>query len=482
MPKLINRAPQTPRKILDIRPKRQLARNSEKKDEQHDDDWWYRANNNGGIGQAHLRGVAAATLNRSGKSSSDENAPRVASESNIQNEGDVPRNGIFCICRTVFCVCSALMQIYRKIRQAPRQKRRKRFFWALVIVVVWRIIYSAELDQYSFSGLDGSVKRSSSEQYVTIKSLDSEYSSLKGASDDSSDDALMFGDTQPQINVGSQLADTRLRGSGISATNAKDMLKRVTMGTKSISHSDRESLPPRNKPRSMAESIGFGTDVFGASRASSNNMQSQTSGFLASNAFERKTAQIGGMQSPLPWTTPQAQNSNANDRSHGLRGQISLGSSQSILGNGHDSKGFQSPSEYHQPNGNRNENDLSIDKDIYFRDKSKRYSSLEDGLRIEANSPSFNSQKQLSDYQNNPITNQYSSPHEVASGSAAGLCSVYGGPYDQSEYAEIVYWRDIPTDASFTSPYYNPQAQEAISGSFWKTKYLTFEMDVSYLL
>ena len=340
MPKLINWAPQTPRKILDIRPKRQLARNSKKKDEQHDDDWWYQANNNGGIGQAHLRGVAAATLNRSGKGSSDENAPRVASESNIQNEGDVPRNGIFCICRTVFCVCSALMQIYRKIRQAPQQKRRKRFFWALVILVVWRIIYSSELDQNSFSGLDGSVKRSSSEQYVTIKSLDSEYSSLKGASDDSSDDALMFGDTQPQINVGSQLADTRLHGSGISATNAKDMLKQVTMGTKSISHSDRESLPPRNKPRSMAESIGFGTDVFGASRASSNNMQSQTSGFLASNAFERKTAQIGGMQSPLPWTTPQAQNSNANDRSHGLRGQISLGSSQSILGNGHDSKGF----------------------------------------------------------------------------------------------------------------------------------------------
>ena len=41
----------------------------------------------------------------------------------------------------------------------------------------------------------------------------------------------------------------------------------------------------------------------------------------------------------------------------------------------------------------------------------------------------------------------------------------------------IVYWRDIPMDAAYTSPYYNPQAQEALSTSFWEAKYLTFEMD-----
>jgi hypothetical protein len=494
MPKLINRAPQTPRKIRDIRPKRQLARNSEKKDEQHDDDWWYRANNNGGVGQAHQRGAAAATLTRSGIISSDTNAPRATTESNIQEDGGVPRRGIFCICHTIFCMCNALIKIYRKIRQAPRQKRRKRFFWALVLLWVWRIIYSADLDQYSFSDLNGSVKRSSSDPYVTIKSIDSEYSSLKAISDD----ALMIGDT-----VGSQLADTRLRGSGISASNANDMLKRTTSGLKFVSHSVTESLSPQKKPRSMAESLeigsddfgashgssnslqshgsnGFGTDVFGASRRNSNSLLSQSSGLLASNSFETKTSQVGGMQSPMSLTNPQAQNSFANDRSQGLRGQNLLGSPQSMLGNGHDSNGIQSPSEYHHSNGKRDD-DFSMEKDRSFQDASKRSASFQDGIRIEANSPSSNSHKQLSDYQNNPITNQNGSPHKLASGSAAGLeCSVYGGPYDQSEYAEIVYWRDIPTDASFISPYYNPQAQEAISGSFWKAKYLTFEMDVSY--
>jgi hypothetical protein len=495
MPKLINRAPQTPRKIRDMRPKRQLARNSEKKDEQHEDDWWYRANNNGGVGQAHLRGTAAATLNRSGKFSSDANAPRATSGSNIQEEGDVPRKGIFCICHTIFCICNALIQIYRKIREAPRRKRRKRFFWALVLLAVWRIIYSAELDRYSFSDLNGSVKKSSSEPYVTIKSIDSEYSSLKATSDD----ALMIGD-----NVGSQFQDTGLRGSRISASNGNDMLKRTTSGFKFVSHSDTDSFSPQKKPRSMAESLEIGpdvvdashgsrnslqshgsngivTDVFGASRRNSNSLQSQSSGLLASNSFQTKTSQVRGIQSPITWTNPQTQNSFANDRSQGLRGQHLLGGSQSILGNGHDTNVIQSPSEYHLLNENHNGDDFSMEKDRSFQDESKRSISFQDGLRIEANRPSSNSQKKSSDYQNNPITNQNSSPHKVASGSAAELeCSVYGGPYDQSEYAKIVYWRDIPTDASFISPYYNPQAQEAISGSFWKAKYLTFEMDVSY--
>lgn len=52
-----------------------------------------------------------------------------------------------------------------------------------------------------------------------------------------------------------------------------------------------------------------------------------------------------------------------------------------------------------------------------------------------------------------------------------------GGPNTEAEYAEIVYWRNIPSDSSFQSSYYNKQAQEASSGSFWKAKYLTFEMD-----
>ncbi|GAX18600.1 hypothetical protein FisN_10Hh193 [Fistulifera solaris] len=43
-------------------------------------------------------------------------------------------------------------------------------------------------------------------------------------------------------------------------------------------------------------------------------------------------------------------------------------------------------------------------------------------------------------------------------------CLSYGGPEDASE---MIYWRDITTDAAYTSPFYNSKA----------TKYLTFEPD-----
>jgi hypothetical protein len=298
------------------------------------------------------------------------------------------------------------------------------------------VIYSVDLDHYSFPGLNGSAK--------SIKSINSEYSSLN----EESDDALLFGDYRPQINVGSQYADTRLRGPE-AASNAKIMMKQAGTGMTSMSHLDTESLSPQKKPRSMAESVGIRSDVF-AFHGNSNE-ETKTSG-----------------QSSMTWTNPQAQNSLANDRSQGLRGQNVYGVSQHMLGNSHDSNGFHVPSEYHHLDGNRNTNGFPTESKL---------------SRLEAVSPSPNSQKKLNDYQNNPNIIQNSSPQKRASGTAVGLdCSVYGGPFVPSEYAEIVYWRDITSDASFTSPYYNQQAQESISGSFWKARYLTFEMDVSYFM
>ena len=95
---------------------------------------------------------------------------------------------------------------------------------------------------------------------------------------------------------------------------------------------------------------------------------------------------------------------------------------------------------------------------------------------------SLNSQNHLFSYLNNPIPSQHNNLLSKANGATAGLdCSDYGGPFDPSASAELVYWRDFPTDASFTSPFYNAQAQEATADSIWNTKYLTFEMDVSYL-
>ena len=55
-------------------------------------------------------------------------------------------------------------------------------------------------------------------------------------------------------------------------------------------------------------------------------------------------------------------------------------------------------------------------------------------------------------------------PKEAAKHRVAGLsCKAYGGPSDE-DAAEMVYWQDIPVDASFVSPFKSKEPQ-----------YLTFE-------
>jgi hypothetical protein len=55
-------------------------------------------------------------------------------------------------------------------------------------------------------------------------------------------------------------------------------------------------------------------------------------------------------------------------------------------------------------------------------------------------------------------------PKEAEQHKVAGLsCKAYGGPSDE-DAAEMVYWQDIPVDASFVSPFKSKEKQ-----------YLTFE-------
>ena len=55
-------------------------------------------------------------------------------------------------------------------------------------------------------------------------------------------------------------------------------------------------------------------------------------------------------------------------------------------------------------------------------------------------------------------------PKEIGQHRVAGLsCKAYGGPSDGTA-AEMVYWQDIPVDASFVSPFKSKEEQ-----------YLTFE-------
>jgi hypothetical protein len=63
-----------------------------------------------------------------------------------------------------------------------------------------------------------------------------------------------------------------------------------------------------------------------------------------------------------------------------------------------------------------------------------------------------------------PTTGGDDAQHKVA-----GLtCAAHGGPFDTRVTDEMVYWRDIPRDAEFVSPFYNAQDEP---------KYLTFEPD-----
>lgn len=447
MPNLINRAPQVPRNIRDLRPKRQLARNGEKKEEQKDEEWWYRANNSGGSGPANLRVTAASTLNNRSENSSDTNADI----SNSQGKDNVPRNGIFCMFHTIFCIFRTLMQILMMIRTVPRQKRRKRFVFALVMLVVWRVLYSFNLSKYSYSSdvFDNDVNKfGRNNPLITIKSMN-----------DESDDALpfMLGDPKPQTNIASTSLETNLlRGSGNSASNTKNILQQV--GMKSMSRVVSEDSQKMSK--SMGDSILIGANIAVASHAH-DSLQSQTYGFAPTAVESTK----------VPRTVPQ---NHAIDWSQSLRAHSLFGDSQTIL----NSDLIESPVD-HLSNESRNAND---DEDTSIQVASKRFTSTQHELSIEANNQSFNGQKRMSDYMNDLAPKQNSSPQLIASGSDSGLdCSALGGTFDKIESTEIAYWRDIPTDATFTSPYYNPKSQDA-SGSFNiflspTSKYLTFEMD-----
>jgi hypothetical protein len=62
------------------------------------------------------------------------------------------------------------------------------------------------------------------------------------------------------------------------------------------------------------------------------------------------------------------------------------------------------------------------------------------------------------------LSSQNLDTKEARQHKVAGLsCKAYGGPSDE-DAAEMVYWRDIPVDASFVSPFKRKEEQ-----------YLTFE-------
>lgn len=66
--------------------------------------------------------------------------------------------------------------------------------------------------------------------------------------------------------------------------------------------------------------------------------------------------------------------------------------------------------------------------------------------------------------QGSPNNNIVDDHHKIA-----GLsCEAFGGPYEKDILSDVVYWSDIPSDASYQSPFYDPDGEE---------KFMTFEPD-----
>ena len=115
MPKTINRAPKTPRKIRDIRPKRQ-QRNNEKKGGDTVDEWWYSANDTDGDGEGRQSHLRRGRFKRSFGKDAVTNAE--------------PTNAKIHTRRRAY-VLAILKSAYENIRQKPR---RKRLFWGLIFI------------------------------------------------------------------------------------------------------------------------------------------------------------------------------------------------------------------------------------------------------------------------------------------------------------------------------------------------------------
>lgn len=428
----VNRAPQIPRKIRDIRPKRQLARDREsetrqqQQQQQQDDDWWRQADNADEV--AHFRGGTTVNrLNRTSKITPSTNAKLPTSEPFIQEVGDSggkPRNGII----------NNLTQLLGKIRQ-----NRKKIFWGAVVMISWRTIYLLDLEQYANAEAERSTHKISSLPHdVRMKSIEDEISLLDKMTDD-----MLTSTFNKSPKVG---------GSGISSSSS--LIKSASIN--SMSRADTMEFHPQHASGHMAES-----DRFGANEISYDKDPSLQ-------------AALSHFSSPL-------------------RGKETISrtfnnfNSQNLMSNS-----MNNPKSTHQTPGHiaesirfgGNEFSDSYHKDPSLQAALSHFSSPLHGKETTSqslNNP--NSQSRMSNYVSNPFSTPNNKLLNDAPGSTAGLdCSNYGGPFDPSESADLVYWRDIPTDASITSPFYNAQAQEATTGSIWRTKYLTFEMDVSCFL
>jgi len=429
----VSRAPNIPRKIRHLKPKRQLPRNERTND--RDDDWWH--NNIGAAqksastpGGVHLRAVAATNESFGTRSrfSRSKVSDASISQDSLENENENDTN------RTNNS--SLLIQMWEKFKSTPTRKKIKRFIAGMVLFTALKSIYFADLDDYQYSQKGLSAHTTNTQSSLSTKKTNSGLSSLRS-------------------NTGGVKSLSELLGDDYLGEKSESSTK--TMGGE---------LEQNNKitGKSMSESIGI--DSFNSSGG-----KSMSDSFGSSNNNNGNSIQSFGGKSMSD--------------SFGSSGQSNFGSSNINNGNSMRSASFNSHSS--RPEGNKQSSfhsypdphqqtqtslqqlpNLSIAQDSTgqlfqgLRGQSMGKSmASSSGSGVLNRDQFFNVKNPMSNHQSNPIA------EEIRTGLQ---CASYGGPHSEAEYSELIYWQDFPSDATFTSSYYNPHE---------RTKYLTFEMDGS---
>jgi hypothetical protein len=474
----VSRAPNIPRKIRDIKPKRQLPRNGNERANDRDDEWWH---NNVGGAQTSAAAPSGAALSREVAESNESFGTRsrfsrpkaldmsTRSDSN-DNEDEANRNNN----------SSMLLRMWERFKLTPTRKKIKRFLAGMVLYTALKSIYFVDLDDYQYSQKGLHSTYTNTKPSVSTKKMDSGLSSLRSNTDGVKSLSELLGDDY--------LGEKSERNKSTKTTGFSDEGQKNKSTGKSMAESinlDNFGSPNNSNANSMQSSFGKSmTDRFGS--AGQNNFGSlnngngkQSSSFnsfgksmsdsfgspnnnnMHSASFNSYSFQPGGkIQSSFhSYSDPYKQTQPQNHLQHSSFQQLpNPRSAQDTTG-----QLFQGLRGQSMNMGNAFNSNLDND-----RGKSMMSSS---GSGVLSSDQFLKAHNPMNNFQSNPIVEK-----EMRSGLQ---CASHGGPHSEGEYSELIYWRDIPSDASFTGPYYNPQIQESNVAPFQRPKYLTFEMDGS---
>lgn len=426
----------TPRNIKDIRPKRHLLRPSEKKRQQQsndDDSSWY----------SSVVGDDSSTVG-------NRRQFRYGSYDYNEDRDDISHSRNCSLCsllkrlfRCMIRICAMIKNGYHRIREMPTHKRRKRFLMLMILICALRSMFM-NLDQYT-TMFDTNNEKYDSNKPIRMQrrqqSRDDIFTTLKGVDKEMNDmTASMFG----------ILSKTQTKTMGAASDSGTSSLR-------GLSSSSNHNVGVQQQSKPMISAPGKVAGSYSNSISTANKM-------ISSNMMETKvSSQLSSSNSLV-----------------GVQQQSPISNSQT-----YKSPAVQSGNQYSsgKPIGNSQQQSMSASSGL--RSNQLASSNLIGSSQQQTGSGLGGSSILNTQLENKqPLVGSINTNHNSQNRkSSEGLqCEDHGGPSIESDYSEIVYWKDIPTDLSFTSPYYNPQAQEASSSSFWKTKYLTFEMDVSWAL